>query len=204
MRRSGKTAFLHQLRRERLAAGMAREKLPFVSFEDEKLAGISAAKFPEAQGLRISKDTVHELLAHLEDCFLVRTVWIEADSERKRMVNPRKAYPVDPGLIPVFDGGRASDTGRALETAVLIELERRGMTVTYLRTPEGGEVEGPPSRADSPLDARLWPAALQWGGELPRAAPCGLHAPPPRTRAFSRGEQGGPRLAAPSARRTGR
>ena len=322
MRRSGKTAFLHQIRRERLAGGVAREKLPFVSFEDEKLAGITAGEldtlieeyyrrypalrqqetvtfcldeiqlvpgceqflrrvldsekveiflsgssaaqlsrevatpmrgrawevlihplsfeeallqrglpvperpdflsarerstiehafidylrsggFPEAQGLaepvrlkllsdyvdvallrdvmerhsvsqatglrflvrhllgnaagkfsaerlyatlrsqglRISKDTVHELIAHLEDCFLVRTVWIEADSERKRMVNPRKAYPVDPGLIPVFDSGRASDTGRALETAVLIELERRGMTVTYLRTPEGHEVD---------------------------------------------------------------
>jgi len=113
------------------------------------LLGNAAGKFSaerlyatlRSQGLRISKDTVHELIAHLEDCFLVRTVWIEADSERKRMVNPRKAYPVDPGLIPVFDSGRASDTGRALETAVLIELERRGMTVTYLRTPEGHEVD---------------------------------------------------------------
>jgi len=322
MRRSGKTAFLHQIRRERLAGGVAREKLPFVSFEDEKLAGITAGEldalieeyyrrypalrqqetvtfcldeiqlvpgceqflrrvldsekveiflsgssaallsrevatpmrgrawevlihplsfeeallqrglpvperpdflsarerstiehafmdylrsggFPEAQGLaepvrlkllsdyvdvallrdvmerhsvsqavglrflvrhllgnaagkfsaeklyatlrsqglHISKDTVHELIAHLEDCFLVRTVWIEADSERKRMVNPRKAYPVDPGLIPLFGTGSATDAGRALETAVLIELERRGMTVTYLRTPEGHEVD---------------------------------------------------------------
>ena len=62
----------------------------------------SVEKFHSAlrsQGLSISKDTVHELLAYLEDCFLVRTVWIEADSERKRMVNPRKAYPVDSGLI---------------------------------------------------------------------------------------------------------
>ena len=71
----------------------------------------------------------------------MRTVWIEADSERKRMVNPRKAYPVDPGLIPLFDRARRANTGRALETAVLIELERRGMTVTYLRTPEGHEVD---------------------------------------------------------------
>jgi len=44
MRRSGKTAFLHQIRRERLAGGVAREKLPFVSFEDEKLAGITAGE----------------------------------------------------------------------------------------------------------------------------------------------------------------
>jgi len=104
----------------------------------------SVEKFYSAlrsQGLSISKDTVHELLSYLQDCFLVRTVWIEADSERKRMVNPRKAYPVDPGLIPLFDRSGRANTGHALETAVLIELERRGMAVTYVRTPEDHEVD---------------------------------------------------------------
>lgn len=113
------------------------------------LLGNAAGKFSvekfysalRSQGFSISKDTVHELLGHLEDCFLVRTVWIEADSERKRMVNPRKALPVDPGLIPLFDRTGRANTGHALETAVLIELERRGMAVTYVRTPEGHEVD---------------------------------------------------------------
>lgn len=50
----------------------------------------------KSQGLAISKDTVHHLLAHLEDCFLVRTLWLESASERQRMVNPRKAYPIEP------------------------------------------------------------------------------------------------------------
>ncbi len=114
-----------------------------------QLLGNAAGKFSvekfyaalRSQGLSISKDTVHELLSYLEDCFLVRTVWIEADSERKRMVNPRKAYPVDPGLIPLFDRTGRANTGHALETAVLIELERRGMAVTYVRTPEDHEVD---------------------------------------------------------------
>lgn len=95
----------------------------------------------KSQGFAISKDTVHNLLAHLEDCFLVRTVWMEARSERQRMVNPRKAYPVDPGLIPVFDRSGRRNLGHALETAVLIELERRQATVTYVRTPSGREVD---------------------------------------------------------------
>jgi predicted AAA+ superfamily ATPase len=95
----------------------------------------------KSQGLSIAKDTVHQLLAHLEDCFLVRTVWVEAASERQRMVNPRKGYPVDPGLIPVFDRTGRANLGHALETVVLIELERRGTTVTYVRTPEGHEVD---------------------------------------------------------------
>ena len=66
---------------------------------------------------------------------------MESASGRRRMVNPRKAYPVDPGLIPVFDRTGRANTGHALETAVLVELERRGFEVTYLRTPEGCEVD---------------------------------------------------------------
>ena len=119
----------------------------------------SVEKFHSAlrsQGLSISKDTVHELLAYLEDCFLVRTVWIEADSERKRMVNPRKAYPVDSGLIPLFDRSGRSNTGHALETAVLIELERRGMSVTYVRTPDDHEVDFLARRATGRWSFSRW------------------------------------------------
>jgi len=95
----------------------------------------------KSQGIAISKDTVHQLLAHLEDCFLVRTVWLESSSERQRMVNPRKTYPIDTGLIPVFERSRRSNLGHALESAVLIELERRRASVTYVRTPAGHEVD---------------------------------------------------------------
>ena len=95
----------------------------------------------KSQGIPIAKDTLHQLLGYLEDCFLVRTVWMESASERQRMVNPRKAYPVDPGLIPVFDRTGRANVGHALETVVLVELERRRYEVTYVRTPEGYEVD---------------------------------------------------------------
>ncbi len=48
----------------------------------------------KSQGLSISRDTLHHLLAYLDDCFLVRVLWMESDSERQRMVNPRKSYPM--------------------------------------------------------------------------------------------------------------
>jgi hypothetical protein len=95
----------------------------------------------KSQGFSISKDTVHHLLDYLEDCFLIRTVWMESASERQRMVNPRKAYPVDPGLIPAFDRVRRANLGHALETVVFLELERKRMQVTYVRTPQGREVD---------------------------------------------------------------
>jgi len=95
----------------------------------------------KSQGIAISRDTVHQLVGHLEDCFLVRTSWVEAASERRRMVNPRKAYPVDAGLIPAFDRTGRANRGHALETVVRIELERRRMEVAYVRTREGYEVD---------------------------------------------------------------
>ena len=95
----------------------------------------------KSQGVAISKDTVHQLMGFLQDCFLVRTVWMEAASERQRMVNPRKAYPVDPGLIPVFDRTGRANTGHALETAVLLELERRRAEISYVKTSQGFEVD---------------------------------------------------------------
>lgn len=95
----------------------------------------------KSQGLAISRDTLHALVRYLEDCFLVRTVWMEADSERQRMVNPRKVYPVDPGLIPIFDQSGRANRGHALETMVRVELERRRMEVTYVKTQDGFEVD---------------------------------------------------------------
>ena len=94
-----------------------------------------------SQGVPVGKDNLHAFLGYLEDTFLIRTVSIHTASERQRMVNPRKAYPVDPGLIPVYERTGRPNLGHALETAVLVELERRGCEVAYIRTKEGFEVD---------------------------------------------------------------
>lgn len=86
-------------------------------------------------------DTLHSYLRHLEDAFLVRMVSMATDSERRRMVNPRKVYPIDPGLIALFDRSGKANVGHALETCVMLELERRGAEVGYVRTAGGGEVD---------------------------------------------------------------
>lgn len=94
-----------------------------------------------SQGIPGAKDTLHAFLGYLEDAFVVRTVSLASRSERRRMVNPRKAYPVDPGLIPVFDRSGEANLGHALETCVLLELERRGAEMAYVRTAGGLEVD---------------------------------------------------------------
>lgn len=95
----------------------------------------------KSQGMSVSKDTVYEYLAHLEDAFLVRLVGMHTPSERQRAVNPRKVYPIDTGLIAVFERSGRENMGHALETAVCLELERRGYEMGWVRTAAGAEVD---------------------------------------------------------------
>lgn len=107
-------------------------------------APFSIQKFYDAlksQGLPVSKDSLHAFLSHFEDAFLIRTTSLFTASERQRMVNPRKAYPIDPGLVPLYERVGRDNLGHALETAVLIELLRRGNEVHYFRTAKGNEVD---------------------------------------------------------------
>lgn len=87
----------------------------------------------KAQGHGVAKDAVHAMLGHLLDAFLFSAVPLATDSERQRNSNPRKLYPIDPGLIQAFDASGRSNVGHALETVVLNELERRKTEATYVK-----------------------------------------------------------------------
>jgi predicted AAA+ superfamily ATPase len=95
----------------------------------------------KSQGISVSREHLYDFLSHLEDAFLLQTIPVATDSEKRRQVNPRKAYPADPALIPVFDRSGKPNTGHALETAVFIELQRRRAEVAYVKTPGGFEVD---------------------------------------------------------------
>lgn len=94
-----------------------------------------------SRGLKIAKDTLYEYLEYLEDTFLVHSLSLVTGSERRRMTNPRKVYPVDPGLIPIFDRSGRVQPSKALETAVCVELLRRGADIGYVKTGNGYEVD---------------------------------------------------------------
>jgi len=94
-----------------------------------------------SQGMPVAKETVHALLDHLTDAFLISAVPVATESERRRNTNPRKVYPVDPGLIDAFDVSGRANTGHALETAVFNELSRRSADVAYVKTADGLEVD---------------------------------------------------------------
>lgn len=95
----------------------------------------------KAQGHGVAKDQVHAMVGYLVDAFLLSTVPLSTESERRRNSNPRKVYPADPGLVEAFDASGRAQAGHALETAVFNELQRRDAEVGYVRTEGGLEVD---------------------------------------------------------------
>lgn len=94
-----------------------------------------------SRGVAVSKDTLHAALDHIAEAFLLFTVPIHSRSERARMVNPRKVYPVDTGLARAMSREPRGDQARLLETLVFLDLRRRRHEVDYLVTRRGGEVD---------------------------------------------------------------
>ena len=94
-----------------------------------------------SQGLAVSKTSLYEMLAHLEDAFLLFSVPIHGDSERVRRVNPRKVYVVDTGLARACSRRLTPDWGHLLENLVFLELRRRGREVSYYVTASGREID---------------------------------------------------------------
>ena len=95
----------------------------------------------KSQGISTSRDSLYELLDHLQDTFLLEAINVATDSEKRRQVNPRKVYPIDPTFIPLYDRSGKSNTGHALETAIFVELKRRRAEVSYVSNPKGTEVD---------------------------------------------------------------
>ncbi len=95
----------------------------------------------KSQGISAGKETLFEYLDHLEDAYLLETVSIASDSEKRKQVNPRKVYPIDSGFIPLFDRSGKSNLGHALETVVYLHLRQKKAEVAYVKTKSGFEVD---------------------------------------------------------------
>ncbi len=95
----------------------------------------------KSQGIPCSKNTLHEHLEHLSDAYLFFPVPIHTHSERARMVNPRKIYAIDTGMVRACSRSLRPDWGRLLENYVFLELRRKYGRIEYYRTQGGRKVD---------------------------------------------------------------
>ncbi len=82
----------------------------------------------DGQGIRISNQTVSNYLRYAESVFLVRLLYQYSRKPKERKTKP-KAYPLDAGILGLFENSR----GKKLEDAVFVELLRRGKEVYYYK-----------------------------------------------------------------------
>jgi predicted AAA+ superfamily ATPase len=125
------------------------DNLPALRYLERSLLASPAGRFSvsklfndlKSQGMRVGKDTLYEYLGHLEDSFLLFTATVASPSARVRQVNPRKCYPVDPALSSAVSFRASGDIGHLLEAAVYLELRRRRLSLGYVTTRSGYEVD---------------------------------------------------------------
>ena len=82
-------------------------------------------------GHSVGKATLKRYLSHAENSFLLFELQQYTPKTKNRMRYPRKIYPVDTGLVNAVRFDFSKDWGRALETAVFLELKRRGQEIFY-------------------------------------------------------------------------
>jgi hypothetical protein len=88
----------------------------------------------KSQGLKISKNTLHQYLDYLQDAYALFRVPVASDSAREQMRNPQKVYAIDVGLHRLFEPAPARNIGHILENIVFLECRRRGYAVSYVKT----------------------------------------------------------------------
>jgi predicted AAA+ superfamily ATPase len=95
----------------------------------------------KSQGIQCGKNTLHQYMDYLSDAYLFFPVYVHTRSERVRMVNPRKVYAIDSGLVQACSRTVRPDWGRLLENFVFLYLHRSYDRVEYYKTKRGHEVD---------------------------------------------------------------
>lgn len=80
-----------------------------------------------------SVNTVISLISYYEDSYLLFTVPQFDYSFKRRIVNAKKIYAIDSGMIKVNSSSFSRDEGRILENVVFIHLKRMGQEVFYFK-----------------------------------------------------------------------
>ncbi|RLE45552.1 ATP-binding protein [Candidatus Woesearchaeota archaeon] len=80
-----------------------------------------------------STNTIISYISFLEDSFLIFTIPKFDYSYKKIIINPKKTYAIDTGLVKANTASFSSDDGRLLENAVFLHLRRKYKEIFYLK-----------------------------------------------------------------------
>jgi len=95
----------------------------------------------KSQGYKVSRETLHTYIEHLEDAFLLFKVPVYSESLRAQKTNPYKIYAIDNGLINAYSVKIKDIYSKMLENQVYLDLRRQGKRIFYYNTQSGYEID---------------------------------------------------------------
>jgi uncharacterized protein len=95
----------------------------------------------KSRGMKLSRATLSAYARYVEDAFFGFFVEMYSESVRKRQINPKKFYLIDPGIHNYLTFKFSEQKGRLLENIVFLELRRQGIPIFYYKSKRGYEVD---------------------------------------------------------------
>jgi len=87
----------------------------------------------KSQGFKLSKDTIFNYMAYLEDAYALFTVPIFRNSVKEEQRNPKKIYTVDNGFKKIYDYTIGEDKSKLYENIVFLHLRRQTKEIYYFK-----------------------------------------------------------------------
>ncbi|MBU1658498.1 ATP-binding protein [bacterium] len=87
----------------------------------------------KSQGFRLSKDTIFNYMAYLEDAYALFTVPIFRNSIKEEQRNPKKIYAVDNGFKKMYDYAISEDKSKLYENIAFLHLRRQTKNIYYYK-----------------------------------------------------------------------
>ncbi len=87
----------------------------------------------KSQGYKLSKDTIFNYMAYLEDAYALFTVPIFRNSIKEEQRNPKKIYAVDNGFKKMYDYAISEDKSKLYENIAFLHLRRQTKQIYYFK-----------------------------------------------------------------------
>lgn len=84
-------------------------------------------------GFKLSKDTLFNYLAYLEDAYALFSVPVYRNSIKEEQRNPKKIYAIDNGFKKIHDYAISEDKSKLYENIVFLHLRRQTKEVYYFK-----------------------------------------------------------------------
>ncbi len=91
---------------------------------------VSATKLKQSLSIGATS-TILTWFSHLEFSYLVSFLPMFSHSTKAQLINPRKVYAIDLGLVNIISNALTSDIGRKLENLIFLHLRRKFAELYY-------------------------------------------------------------------------